>query len=84
MYCTSRSQHSVLLGLQGDRAAARDVLLRTVQLGLLVGAAVGGLIFCCRGTLPIMFSSDPAVRATAARALPVLAVFMVIHCLLAF
>ena len=84
MCCTSRSQHSVWMGLQGDRAAARDVLLRTVQLGLLVGAAVGSLIFCCRGTLPILFSSDPAVRATAARALPVLAVFMVIRCLLAF
>lgn len=57
---------------------ARDVLFRTLQLGIAVGVLIGGLIFAARGALPRLFSSDPRVHAIASRTLPVLGFMMVI------
>ncbi len=56
---------------------ARDVLFRTLQLGVVVGTLIGGSIWLARFRLPLLFSSDPKVQAIAAGTLPLLSVFMV-------
>ena len=56
---------------------ARDVLFRTLQLGIVVGGIIGGSIWLARFRLPLLFSSDPKVQAIAAGTLPLLSIFMV-------
>jgi len=68
---------------KGDRVMARDVLFRTLQLGVAVGLLIGVAIYFARHKLPHLFSSDPRVQSIAARALPLLAVFMPIDAIAA-
>ena len=56
---------------------ARDVLFRTMQLGVAAGLVIGVAIYCARHRLPLLFSSDPRVQNIAGGALPLLAAFMV-------
>lgn len=56
---------------------ARDVLFRTLQLGIVVGCLIGGSIYAARYRLPLLFSSDPRVQTIAAGTLPLLSVMMV-------
>lgn len=63
--------------VQGNKAMARDVLLRVLQLGFGVGVLIGAAILLTRNALPLLFTNDPAVQAIAASTLPVLGVLMV-------
>jgi Na+-driven multidrug efflux pump len=56
---------------------AREVLMRILQLGLVVGLGVGGLMLVGSGTLPALFTSDSRVVAVAQAVMPVLALYMV-------
>lgn len=56
---------------------ARDVLLRILQLGLMVGGGIAVLLVAGARLLPSIFTSDPAVINAAARVLPLMALYMV-------
>jgi len=60
----------------GDRAAARAVLLRVLQLGTAAGAAVGVALSLGARSLPGLFTTDAAVAASAAAVIPIVAAFM--------
>ena len=65
------------LCLQGNRAVARDVLVRVVQIGTAIGFGMMLLIFNFRSALPRIFSQDPAVVKLAADTLIVIALYLV-------
>ena len=60
----------------GDRAAARAVLVRVLQLGTAAGACVGVALAAGAGALPGLFTADAAVAASAAAVIPIVAAFM--------
>ncbi|KAK9836245.1 hypothetical protein WJX84_008786 [Apatococcus fuscideae] len=61
---------------RGNKAVARDVLLRVVQIGLGIGLIMMVLIYSNRMLLPRVFSQDPAVVKLASEALVVIALFL--------
>ena len=65
------------MSVQGNRAVARDVLVRVVQIGLAIGLGMMLLIFNCRLSIPRIFSQDPAVVKIAANTLVVIAFYLV-------
>ena len=67
---------------QGDRAEARRYLKRLLQMGVSVGLLTAAAVLLGRSQLPRLFSSDPAVVAAAATALPIVAFSMARACLL--
>jgi putative MATE family efflux protein len=60
----------------GDRAAARAVLVRVLQLGTAAGGAVGLALAAGARALPALFTADAAVAASAAAVMPIVAAFM--------
>ena len=72
-----QSPFTVYILLQGNRAVARDVLVRVVQIGTAIGLGMMLLIFNCRFAIPRIFSQDPAVVTMAADTLIVIALYLV-------
>lgn len=60
----------------GDRASARAVALRGLQIAVTAGAAVGAALSLAAAALPSAFTADAAVAAAAAAVMPVVAAFM--------
>lgn len=69
--------------LQGQKKEARQYVKRLLQMGSGSGILTAAVILLGRGWLPQLFSPDPNVIAAAARALPVVALFMVLPLALA-
>ncbi|KAK9831035.1 hypothetical protein WJX74_000789 [Apatococcus lobatus] len=61
---------------RGNRAVARDVLVRVVQIGTAIGIGMMLLIFNFRSSIPRIFSQDPAVVKLAADTLIVIALYL--------
>ena len=63
--------------LQGDKASAKELIVRTVHLGLFIGTCLAAALLVMRGLLPSIFTSDAAVRTMVASFLPIIAFYMV-------
>jgi len=63
--------------VQGQKKEARQYLKRLLQMGSGTGILTAAVILLGRGWLPQLFSPDADVIAAAARALPIVAAFMV-------
>ena len=62
---------------QEDKRSARELIVRTVHLGLFVGACIASGLMLTRQFLPTVFTTDAAVRLTAAAHLPIIAFYLV-------
>ena len=61
---------------RGDKDSAREVFNRTSALTLVAGIMVMSVLLYCTGSLPAIFTSDPAVIAIVASCIPLIAVYM--------
>ena len=62
---------------QDDKRSARELIVRTVHLGLFVGACIASGLMLTRQFLPTVFTTDAAVRLMAAAHLPIIAFYLV-------
>ena len=70
-------QSGACSGVQGQRATARAVLLRILQIALALSSVLLVTLSLGRSVIPRVFTSDPAVVAAAQAVMPLLAAFMV-------
>ena len=63
--------------MQDDKRSARELVVRTVHLGLFIGSCIAAALVLTRQFLPTVFTSDASVRLMAAAHLPIIAFYLV-------